>query len=126
MRRRIVRWIRNIVLLLLLVFGCPGSIAIVADITCYNNISTWLPLYPGAESVSIDYNFIRPRGLGSTFIVLRTPDNPETVEAFYQQHMEALVSRNTPRGMGTTDFSAAKNPEPEYGGSLIFLYSRCI
>lgn len=124
MFRKVMQWVRNIVLLLLLVFGCPGSMAIVADIACYQSIDTWMPLYPGAETVSADFNFIRPRGLGSTLIVMRTSDDPETVEAFYRQNVDALVNKGTPRGMGTTDFFAQENPERE--GSLITLYSRCI
>lgn len=122
--RRIRSWIRNLVLLLLLVFGCPGSIFIVADIACNISINTWLPPYPGAEQVSVDYNFIRPNGMGATLRVFTTPDDPETVEAFYYQHILDLTNRNVPRGLGGTDFNAEPNPDGE--GSVLALYSHCV
>ena len=122
MPRTIRKWIRNIVLLLILVFGCPGSIVLVADIGCNISINTWLPLYPGAEQVSVDYNFIRPRGMGSTLMVFQTPDDPETVEAFYHQNALNLVNEGIPRGIGGMDFHAEPNPE----GTLLALYSHCV
>jgi hypothetical protein len=124
MFRKTTKWARNLVLFLLLVFGCPGSIAIVADITCHSSIGTWMPNYPNAETISVQHNFIRPRGLGSTVIILITPDDVETVENFYRQNIQTLVNKGTPRGMGSTDFYVEKNPERE--GSRITLFSRCI
>jgi hypothetical protein len=124
MGRRVIKWIRNIVLLLLLVFGCPGSFALVVDFACNRSIETWLPIYPNAELVSAEHNFIRVRGLGTSFMVYHTPDAPDVVEAFYRQNIDTLVSQNTPRGMGGTDFFIEDNPDGE--GSLIVLYSRCI
>lgn len=121
---RVKKWIRNIVLFLLLVFGCPGSAAVVADIACNVSINTWLPLYPDAETVSVEHNFIRARGLGTTLMVLKTPDDPDTVEAFYRQNIQDLVNAGTPRGMGSTDWSAQENPDGD--GTLLALYSRCI
>jgi hypothetical protein len=124
MSRKLLKWVRNIVLFLLLVFGCPGSFAIGVDFACHASITTWLPVYPDAEVISVDYNFIRPFGLGSTLMVLRSSDDPETITAFYRQNIEDLINKGTPRGMGTTDFFA--QPHPEHEGSLITLFSRCI
>ncbi|MBZ0304177.1 MAG: hypothetical protein K8J31_30860 [Anaerolineae bacterium] len=121
---RLRRWIRNIVLFLLLVFGCPGSMAVVGDIACNISINTWLPVYPDAQVISVEHNFIRPRGLGATLMVLRTPDDPETVNTFYRQNIQDLVDRGAPRGMGSTDWSAREDPDEE--GTLLALYSRCI
>lgn len=115
---------RVLVLLIVVIFGCPVTATVVVDVACNTSIETWLPLYPGAETVSVDYSFIRPRAMGSTLMVQQTPDDPQTVEAFYYDHFEELVSRGVPRGMGGTDFSAQENPDAD--GSLILLYSRCV
>ena len=122
--RKVIKWVRNIVLLLLLVFGCPGSIAVVGDIACNISIETWLPYYPGAELVSAEHNFIRVRGMGSSLMIFQTPDDPETVEAFYYQHILDLTTDHVPRGMGATDFNAEPNPDGE--GSVLALYTHCI
>lgn len=98
--------------------------AVVADIACNVSIETWLPIYPGAEDVSVQYNFIRARGLGTTFMILHTADSVEKVEDFYRQNIAALVNKGTPRGMGSTDFNVQK--DADNGGSLIFLFSHCI
>ena len=124
MLRRILKLLRNILLLLLLIFGFPGAIVMVADFSCHSSISTWLPTYPNAEEKSVQYNFIRPHGLGSTLRILETPDSIEQVEAFYYDNIQALVNDGVPRGMGTTDFSVEENPDGD--GSLIILFSRCI
>jgi hypothetical protein len=124
MHRFILKWLRNIILSLLLVFGCPGSIAIVADVACNASIETWLPIYPNSDLVSVQHNFVRPRGLGSTFMILRTLDTVEQVESYYHQNVAMLVNQGAPRGMGSTDFQVQEDPENV--GSIIVLFSQCI
>ena len=122
--RKIRKRIRAFIWLLVLVFGCPSSVFIVADVACNISINTWLPLYPGAKQISVDYNFIRPRGMGATLMTFETPDDPETVEQFYYDHFVDLVEQKIPRGVGGTDFSAEPNPDGE--GSVLALYSHCV
>ena len=98
--------------------------AIVADVTCNGSIEIWLPLYPDAEVVSVQHNFIRPRALGSSLMILRTDATADQIEDFYRQNIDTLINQGTPRGMGSTDFQV--EPDQDSGGSLILLFTRCI
>lgn len=121
-RRKALRWARNIVLTLLLIFGCPGALLISADLACSYSIDLWLPLYPGAEVVSSDYNWIRPRASGRTIMVFKSSDEAETVRQFYRDVIIRLMGEAASRGSASTNWNVEEDPN---GGSVITLVSVC-
>jgi hypothetical protein len=102
---------------------CLGSIIVGADMICKSNVETWLPYYPNAEVVSIEHDFIRARAMGETWVVLSSPDDPETVRQFYRDNTLALMRAETLRGWAITDWRVEADPDGE--GSIIRLYSLC-
>jgi hypothetical protein len=123
MPRKALRLIRNIVFALLLIFACPAILIGGADISCGGLIDQWLPMYPGAEVVSVEYNFIRARASGRTMMTLSTPEEAETVRQFYRDNIIKLMEDQTPRGNASTSWEVEENTEGE--GSLIHLFSVC-
>jgi hypothetical protein len=95
----------------------------IADYACNRTIETWTPIYPNAEVVALDYNFIRPRGMGVTNMTLNSPDDAETVRKWYLDNLTKLSRENAGRGSGTNSWNIDEGPDGE--GSLIYLSSRC-
>jgi hypothetical protein len=123
MRRKAFRLVRNIVFALVLIFACPAILIGGADIACSALIEQWLPMYPDAEVVSAEYNFIRARASGRTMMTLSTPDEAETVRQFYRDNIIKLMNEEAPRGNASTDWKVEENTEGD--GSLIYLASVC-
>ena len=114
------KWLLTLFLLSLL---CMGTFVVITDQICGSNIEEWVPLYPGATTVSSKYNFIRPRGMGVSRVVLSTTDDPETARQFYRDTTIRLMRAGETRGLATTDWRVY--PDPNGSGSLITLYSEC-
>jgi len=95
----------------------------IADYACGRTIETWTPIYPNAEVVELEYNFIRPRGMGVTNMTLNSPDDVETVRQWYLDNMTKLSLQNAGRGSGTNSWDIDEAPDGQ--GSVIYLSSRC-
>lgn len=106
-----------------MIFGCTISTVVAIDLTCSYNINTWMPIYPDAEQVSVEHDYFRPRAMGQTFMVLRTPDEPNVVNDWYLSLRVDLTQANVNRGIATTRYST--EPDPESDQTLIFLMSDC-
>lgn len=106
---------------LFLIIGCPGVIILAGDVACNQSIEEWLPIYPNSELVSLQYDFIRPRAIGTTSATYRTPDDAETVRQFYRDNNISIMNRGGGRGLASTQSSV----EATEDGSLIFMYSEC-
>lgn len=101
-----------------------GGVLLLADIKCNYDIENWwAPPYPDAETVSVAYDLFRPRALGVTTWIMRSPDDVETVKQFYRnKRIETLEAERT-RGLGWTE--SFVRPMENGPGSIITLYSAC-
>jgi hypothetical protein len=115
--------IRTLLLAVGIVIAIGAAIFAVGDIACNRTIETWTPVYPNAEVVALDYNFIRPRGMGVTNMTLHSPDDVETVRQWYLDNLTKLSRENAGRGSGTNSWDIDEDPSGQ--GSLIHLSSRC-
>lgn len=120
--RRRPSLVRSMAVMLVFVVICLAVILVAADQVCRMNIDQWMPLYPGAEEVRLEYDFARPRALGTTLGLYHTPDDEETVRQFYRENTLALLQAEQTRGLATTDWNT--EPQPD-GGTRIILYSEC-
>lgn len=116
-----IKWFMG---LLLVGVACIGSMLVGGDIMCRNSVEKWAPYYPNAEEVSVDYNYVRPRAIGTTYVTLLSPDDEETVRQFYRDNMIANLNEEAAQGLAVTSYQIEPNPDGE--GTIIRLYSRCV
>lgn len=64
-------------------FACLASVVLVVDAGCYNSMVKKIPVYPGAQVVSIKYNLFRAFGMGETLALLNTSDSIDVVRNWY-------------------------------------------
>lgn len=104
-------------------FVCIGSVLLVADWQCGNDIEGWwAPLYPNGETVAVEYDLFRPRALGETNWVMESTDDIETVQQFYRDKRIEVLNSDRMRGLAWVESFY----EPlENGGSRIILVSKC-
>ncbi|MCB9450991.1 MAG: hypothetical protein H6672_06100 [Anaerolineaceae bacterium] len=93
------------------------------DDKCYNDATTWLPVYPNATVTSVTFDYFRAWGLGETVMELSSPDDRITVNTWYANTMEEIGKQYSSRGLADTDVQIRNNPNG--AGSLIILYSAC-
>jgi hypothetical protein len=108
-------------ILLGLAFACIATLLFAADSVCHANIEQWTPYYPGAEVVSIEYDFIRARAIGTTTVVLTVEEDAETVRQFYRDTTINLMRAEQTRGLAATSWDVQSNGTD----SVITLYSEC-
>lgn len=121
---------RTILSLLLIMGGimlCMVSLIVGIDTACNINIDRWMPVYPGAEEVSTQYDFLRPRGMGNTFIIFQTSDDVATVRRWYADYQHQMMresgDRSNIHGFARTNFQITENPERT--ATLIYHMSDC-
>ncbi len=115
--------LRLLFILIFAAMGCVGSVLLVADLQCASDIETWAPLYPSAETVSVDYDTFRARATGITRSVQISSDDLETVKEFYREVTLANLRDGKGRGLAATDWRAIENPNGE--GTQVTLISTC-
>jgi hypothetical protein len=94
-----------------------------SDQYCRYEINQRLPIYPGATLVSKNFNGLRARATGASQMVYNTPDDVETVKAFYRELNLERVQRERPQGIATVNFLVEPNPQGE--GSVISYATEC-
>ena len=99
---------------------CLGLFVLVIDQVCYNDTVSRQAIYPGAEIIESEHSFLRPRAIGSTRIVLSTPDEIEVVRQWIRDMNLDLLQRDEFRGLAALNWQAQPNPEGE--GSLFVLF----
>src|SRR5689334_25243651 len=87
MRRTVLGLVTLILFLLLGVITLIGGV----DTICRQDINTWLPIYPRATEISVQYDFLRPRALGRSYMVYMTQDNLYDVQLWYIKYRKNLV-----------------------------------
>ena len=110
-------------ILILASVSCVGSLIFLGDVQCNSDIETWVPLYPNAETVSIEHDFIRARAWGNSQVIQASPDDVETTKQFYRDNVLKLFDEERGRGLASTHWAVEPNPDTD--GSLIILSSSC-
>lgn len=120
--RRSTRAILISTLLLILgMIACVAAAVLSLDEACRQSIDEWTPLYPGSEIVRREYDLLRDRGMGTSFVVLYTEDDPATVGAWYREYQVEKGTRDNT--LANADYRVTENPDGD--GALIYLYSEC-
>lgn len=110
-------------LLIAIAFACIGSILVAADLQCSSDIEAWAPLYPNGETVSVEYDFVRPRAMGETVWIQESTDDEETVRQFYRDHILQVLDSERTRGLASAGQSI--EVDEETGLVRIILISSC-
>lgn len=102
---------------------CVGSVLVWADFQCSSDIEAWLPLYPNAETVSVENDLFRPRATGTTLWIQESTDDIETIKQFYRDHVLEVLDSKRGRGLASTDWQV--EPNSESNTNRIILFSSC-
>ncbi len=104
-----------------------GGILLLADLRCAADIEGWWAQpYPGAETVSLEYDLFRPRALGETRWIMLSDDDEETVRKFYQELTLEILKSERGRGLAWADrFIDTIDREDGSQATRIVLYSAC-
>jgi hypothetical protein len=81
-------------IVLVAVVLCVGSVSVTFDARCMSTFNTNLPRHPEARTVQEFYPF-----LGTKFLYLYVPDDPTTVQTWYNQ--QTHVAKRDDRLNGT-------------------------
>jgi hypothetical protein len=116
--------------ILLAVMLCSVVSILTLDAVCHSEIERVLPLYPQAELVSQQHDFLRSRGMGHTYVVLTTSDVAADVRQWYRD-LRFKLSRGTdesdynmsPNGLATVSYRVGTDDIT--GQTLIYLVSEC-
>lgn len=125
--------IRNTIVGVLMIFvgiiACVLVLLVTVDWACRRDIDLWMPVYPNAELVAAETNFVRVRAMGVSSATYRTPDDSDTVRSWYTQHRRDLTSSLTAegdapaRGLAATRYQILDDPAGD--GTLIIQHSEC-
>lgn len=96
---------------------------VAADLQCSSDIDTWVPLYPNGETVTVEYDFVRPRALGETVWIQSSTDDIEVIKQFYRDNNIANLDAGRTRGLAATEWRV--EPDPETNTNHIILFSSC-
>ena len=121
----------SILVILLAIMLCSIMSVLAIDELCHTEIERTLPLYPDAELVSQQNEFLRPRAMGRTYLVLATTDLAADVSQWYRDNRLKLATygqeesgRNlSPHGLASVSYRVAEDNVT--GQTLIYLVSEC-
>ena len=89
-----------------------------------NDANRRLPRYPGSERLEARYNGLRLRGIGNSLEIVATPDDLNTVEAWYRAHALSLLKVAQVRGVNTLTHWFEDSDAG--AGTKIFYVSQCV
>lgn len=125
---------RTILGLLLIISGivcCSVTLIVVTDNACYADANFRLPVYPESEVINVQYDFLRPRGTGSTFMVFYTPDSVTSVRRWYAEYRQKItreIYSSTRPGsfnpiLSSVNYRIVESPDGK--GTLIYHIIEC-
>lgn len=122
--RSVKRSLISVVVVIASIGLCILAVSAGLDVACRADIDNWVPIYPGAEIVEMEYQGpFRPRAMGATAVMLYSEDPPNVVRSWYYQHIVDLARRRVSRGFATTSREIEAAPDGE--GTHIYLFSTC-
>jgi hypothetical protein len=111
----------SIVIILILIFACSTTMIVVVDSGCVSKAEAWIPPYPNAQRVSESHDFLREFGMGSTQVIMTSPDNPQTIQTWYN---EDRLRRGITAGAYGRYFSMQIEGDGS-GGSTVYYFGYC-
>ncbi len=133
MKRPSVKGLSGCLLVIILIAICGGTLTFAMDTMCYAGLTQRMPIYPGAEIVNEEHNMFRSFGMGNTTLTLFTPDDPETVRAWYAVRNGAWLRQSLQstdagarmlRTFSQYQFDVTESPSGE--GSQVILFGTCV
>ncbi len=109
--------------LLIAITSCVIITSVVIDFGCYNEAARWIPYYPDATVVQVEYDYLRPFGVGSTTAILHSDDEARDVRRWYIENQRALDDEGFSPNLASLNLSV--RTDTEEGGSIIILTSEC-
>jgi len=116
-------------IILVAMFLCSGITTFAVDRLCYVNLTERLPMYPNATVKTRVHNLFSELGMGNTAVIMTTPDDPDTVRAWYAEETAPYLRLDARNNMpfshvahGQVDIT--HNPDGE--GSQIILFGTCV
>jgi hypothetical protein len=101
---------------------CSVTLVVGVDAACVASVNEWVPIYPGAEEVDVQYNMFRPKGMGLTRVTYVTDDPYIEVIRYYQDFQTSVdpLTRNT---LATSGYRVNRLDDRE--GAQITISSEC-
>lgn len=96
---------------------------LLMDQACYHDITSRQMMYPGAEIVFEDYDFLRLRGMGNTTLVLQTEDDEETLKQWMRERNLELLRAERYRGLAALTWGVQPVKEGVPEGRLVYASS---
>lgn len=96
---------------------------LLMDQVCYSDITSRQMMYPGAEIVFEDYDFLRPRGMGYTTLILQTKDDEETLKQWMRERNLELLRAERYRGLAALTWGVQPVKEGVPEGRLVYASS---
>ncbi len=117
----------SIVILIIVIGGCIAGMLITTNILCANSLREKLLVYPGAEIIWERHSVATTFGIGETYIMLESPDDPDTVHEWYNRYNADLLRNRRDNRLlyfGSGEWSVGEQEDGT--GSAIVLHGVCI
>ncbi|GAB1420938.1 hypothetical protein MASR2M15_10660 [Anaerolineales bacterium] len=102
---------------------CSIVTSLTIDYACNSEIERWLPIYPGAELIQNQNDFLRPRAMGYTYQTYQTEDETQVVRDWYRETMRQVGRDSSSRAISSTRYRILENPDGP--GTWIKMSSEC-
>jgi len=133
MKKRNLNGAFGCLLVIVLIMICAGTITFTLDNVCYAGLTQRMPIYPGAEIVNEEHNMFRQFGMGNTTLTLITPDDQDTVRAWYAGRngtwLRQSLQSDDPSARLLRTFSQYQfdvSEAPGGVGSQVILFGTCV
>lgn len=116
--------IRGCFLLLVFILLFVVGVTLVMDQQCYNELSSYIPVYPGAEVELENHNFLRRYGIGETRIQFVTSDEPASVSRWYGERFGNYVDNRVYSYVRFPEIETQERDGEEK--TVVRLYGNCL
>lgn len=122
------RFLIGVLAVIVSVIVCTSTTTLAIDGVCYAAMTQKIPLYPGAQTETIQYNLVRAFGWGQTLVIQYSEDDPETVRNWYARTVAAAGRAARERSDRTYSWANARYNvarSPSGSGTQIILSGVC-
>jgi hypothetical protein len=119
-----IKALKDILFFPVFIISLLGVLFLGLDQVCVVDANRRLPPYPGTTRIKESHNGLRARGLGNSLEVFLSQDNPEVIEAWYQQLALDLLKGGKNQGIAALRHWFEADPTNE--GIYIYNLSQCV
>lgn len=98
-----------------------GTMMGIFEVICTNEMNKFMIPYPDAEITHVDYNFLRPKGMGRTIYYMETEADPFVIQGWYGRLMSESASE---RNLTRVRYHASWNEDRT--GSNVVIAASCV